>query len=106
MREVDNPFEPGAGFRPPELVGRDEVLTAISTTLERVRREHPAQSSLLVGLRGVGKTVLLEEVQKSATKQGCHAHLVEADDRTSLQKLLAPPIRSIIHSLNSLKNFK
>ena len=59
MDPVRNPYAPGAGQRPPELAGRDAELTAFDVALERVERGRPERSLVLTGLRGVGKTVLL-----------------------------------------------
>jgi len=60
MNPIDNPFAPGAGTPPPELVGRDELREKVRIALERTRRSLPTKSVLMVGLRGVGKTVLLD----------------------------------------------
>ena len=65
MDAVRNPFAPGAGTPPPELAGRDELRATLRTALERVRIGRPAKSAMLVGLRGVGKTVLLDRVRES-----------------------------------------
>ena len=59
MDRLRNPFSPGAGSPPPELVGRDGVLEQASVLLGRIRQKRPEKSLLLTGLRGVGKTVLL-----------------------------------------------
>lgn len=66
MDPVRNPFAPGAGTPPPELAGRREVLGDLDVALQRVALGRPTQSSILVGLRGVGKTVLLVRVQAMA----------------------------------------
>ena len=60
MDPVANPYSPGAGTPPPELVGRDELRDTGRIAIERVRRGRPTKSLLMVGLRGVGKTVLLD----------------------------------------------
>jgi len=61
-----NPFNPGAGTPPPELVGRDPILRQAELALERIKRGRSERSLLLVGLRGVGKTVLLREIRRRA----------------------------------------
>ena len=61
-----NPFAPGAGTQPPELAGRDKILTDADVALARVKRGRPAKSEMLLGLRGVGKTVLLNRIAESA----------------------------------------
>ena len=78
MNPVENPFAPGAGSRPPELAGRDELREAVRVALERVRRGLPAKSVLMVGLRGVGKTVLLDQIRQDAEAAGIHTIRIEA----------------------------
>lgn len=59
MDPLRNPFSPGAGVRPPELAGRESIIDAAILALERIRRGRQEKSQMLLGLRGVGKTVLL-----------------------------------------------
>lgn len=61
-----NPFAPGAGAPPPALVGRDEIIASADIALHRIRDGRPEKSQMLLGLRGVGKTVLLNEIGKIA----------------------------------------
>lgn len=70
MNPVHNPFSPGAGTPPPELAGRDELRELLRVALERARIGRPAKSAMLVGLRGVGKTVLLDRVRQDAEAAG------------------------------------
>jgi len=90
---VRNPFAPGAGTPPPELAGRDELREAIRVALERVRLGLPAKSILMVGLRGVGKTVLLDRMREDAEAAGLHTVRAEAPENRSLPALLAPQLR-------------
>jgi predicted AAA+ superfamily ATPase len=69
---VKNPFAPGAGTPPPELAGRDELREIIRIALERTRLGRPAKSVLMIGLRGVGKTVLLDRMREDAEGTGIH----------------------------------
>ena len=69
MDPVRNPYAPGAGQRPPELAGRDEQLEAFDVVLERVARGRPERSLVLTGLRGVGKTVLLNALRSAAVRR-------------------------------------
>lgn len=64
MNPVRNPFSPGAGTPPPELAGRKEILEKVGIMFERLRLNRSEKSLLLIGLRGVGKTVLLNEIDK------------------------------------------
>lgn len=93
MDPINNPFAPGAGTPPPELAGRDELRQAIGIALERVRRGRPAKSILMIGLRGVGKTVLLDRMREDAEAAGLLAVRVEAPENRSLPALLAPELR-------------
>ena len=92
MDPATNPFAPGAGAPPPELAGRDELLAGIRVTLTRVRAGRPAKSVLMLGLRGVGKTVLLDRMRDDAEAGGIHTLRIEAPESRSLPALLAPEL--------------
>ena len=68
MDPIRNPYAPGAGQRPPELAGRDAELDLFDVVLERIARGRPERSLVLTGLRGVGKTVLLNSLRSSAVR--------------------------------------
>lgn len=93
MNPVDNPYAPGAGTPPPELAGRDALVETARVALERIRQRKPSKSLLLVGLRGVGKTVLLDHIREQAEARGIHTLRVEAPELRSLPALLAPQLR-------------
>jgi hypothetical protein len=93
MDPVANPFAPGAGAPPPELAGRDELRETVRVAIERVRRGLPAKSILMVGLRGVGKTVLLDRMRDDAEAAGAQTIRIEAPEAKSLPALLAPQLR-------------
>lgn len=93
MDPIRNPFAPGAGTRPPELAGRDELRETIRVALERVRLGLPTKSLLMVGLRGVGKTVLLDRMREDAEASGLQTLRAEAPESRSLPALLAPELR-------------
>ena len=93
MDPVKNPYAPGAGTPPPELAGRNELRETVRVALERVRRGLPAKSILMVGLRGVGKTVLLDRMRDDAEASGLQTVRVEAPESRSLPALLAPQLR-------------
>lgn len=100
MDPIRNPFAPGAGTRPPELAGRDEVREAVRIAIERVRRGLPTKSVLMVGLRGVGKTVLLDRMRDDAEAAGFHTLRIEAPEGRSLPALLAPQLRQALLRLS------
>lgn len=93
MDPIRNPFAPGAGAPPPELAGRDELRENIRIALERIRAGRPAKSSLLIGLRGVGKTVLLDRMRRGAEEAGMQTLRIEAPENRSLPAILAPQLR-------------
>ncbi len=93
MNPITNPFAPGAGTPPPELAGRDDLLETIHIATERTRLGYPAKSVLMVGLRGVGKTVLLDRMRDNAEAAGLQTLRIEAPETRSLPALLAPQFR-------------
>jgi Cdc6-like AAA superfamily ATPase len=100
MDPIKNPYAPGAGTPPPELAGRDELREAVRITLERVRATRPTKSVLMVGLRGVGKTVLLDRLREDAEAAGFHTLRVEAPENRSLPAILAPQLRQALLRLS------
>jgi hypothetical protein len=95
-----NPFAPGAGTPPPELAGRSGIFTDAEVALARARRGQ-GKSCLFLGLRGVGKTVLLNRIDEMA--QGIHALCValEAPEEQRLAEMLVPPLRSALFKLST-----
>ncbi len=100
MDPVRNPFAPGAGSRPPELAGRDELRETIRVAMERTRLQRPTKSVLMVGLRGVGKTVLLDRMRADAEANGVHTLRIEAPEGRSLPGILAPELRRALLRLS------
>ena len=101
MDPLVNPFAPGAGSQPPELAGRDEVLFKARIATTRVSMGSPDRSQILVGLRGVGKTVLLNKMREAAEEAGFQAILLEAHEDKSLPALLLPPLRKVLLGMDS-----
>jgi hypothetical protein len=93
MDPVRNPYAPGAGQRPPELAGRDAELRAFDVVLERIARGRPERSLVLTGLRGVGKTVLLNQLRSAAIGHGWGTGKIEARPEQSLRR----PVSSALH---------
>jgi hypothetical protein len=100
MDPIRNPFAPGAGTPPPELAGRDQLLETVRVAIARVRRGLPTKSVLMVGLRGVGKTVLLDRMKLTAEAEGVQTLRIEAPENRSLPALLAPEIRQAMLRLS------
>lgn len=103
MDRVKNPFAPGAGTPPPALVGREEVLENARVTLARVQEQRSAKSFLPIGLRGVGKTVLLNRFQEFAEETGYKAIFLEAPENKRLPALLVPALRQVLIGLDRSK---
>lgn len=106
MDPIKNPYAPGAGTRPPELAGRDGLLEQVRVALERVRQRRPAKGLLMVGLRGVGKTVLLDRMRDDAEAQGIHTVRLEAPEGRSLPALLAPELRQALLRMSRVEAAK
>lgn len=100
MKPEDNPFAPGAGAPPPELAGRDELREAVRIALARVKMGRQTKSVLMVGLRGVGKTVLLDRMRDDAEAIGLLSMRIEAPENRSLPAILAPELRIILLKLS------
>jgi hypothetical protein len=100
MDAIKNPFSPGAGSPPPELVGREGILEQARILLGRIKEKRPEKSILLTGLRGVGKTVLLNEIERMAGKAGYRTVSLEAHEDKSLAALLVPPLRKVLFELD------
>jgi len=102
MDPIKNPFSPGAGSPPPELVGRDPVLEQARILLGRVKQKKPEKSMLLTGLRGVGKTVLLNEIERMADGDGYRTISIEVHEDKALGPLIAPYLRSLLYDLDRI----
>jgi hypothetical protein len=97
-----NPYAPGAGTPPPELAGRDGLIENASIALDRIRAGRSAKSLILVGLRGVGKTVLLNRLRNDADASGHFTIWIEAPEERSLPGILAPALRAGLLKLDRM----
>lgn len=104
MDASKNPFAPGAGNPPPELAGRDDILNDIRSSYARAKNGFSLRSFMLLGLRGVGKTVLLNEVARCATNAGCVTSFIESPENQNLAELLYPLLRKTLHVAHSLSS--
>jgi hypothetical protein len=96
-----NPYAPGAGTPPPELAGRAELIERAAISVDRIRARRAARSFMFYGLRGVGKTVLLNKIRRDAEGRGCACVWVEASEDRSLPALLLPPLRATLIKLSA-----
>ena len=100
MEALHNPFSPGAGSPPPVLTGRGDILSNAMLSLARIKQGKSAKSTFLVGLRGTGKTVLLQEIAKLAENAGYQVIDIEAHEKKSLAALLLPQFRKTLFALD------
>ena len=106
MDPVRNPYAPGAGTPPPELAGRDKIREQVRIAIARIRVGNAAKSGLMVGLRGVGKTVLLDQMRLDAERTGVHTIRIEVPENRSLPALLAPQLRLALLRLSHVEAAK
>ena len=106
MDAVRNPFAPGAGSRPPELAGRETILQDAHTAIQRALLGKPSRSQMLLGLRGVGKTVLLNKIEEMAEAAGHVTSAIEAPEGKSLSELLVPKINQALRKLSTTESAK
>lgn len=106
MDPYRNPFAPGAGSRPPELAGRGKILSDARISCGRAVKGRSARSIMLLGLRGTGKTVLLNEIGRIAESEGLLVSKVEAPEGESLPRLIYPELRRVMRSLSGAEAAK
>ena len=106
MNPITNPYNPGAGTPPPELAGRDELREKVRSCIERLRIGNSAKSLILVGLRGVGKTVLLDRMRSDAEGTGIQTLRIEAPENKSLPAMLAPELRKALLRMSTIASAK
>lgn len=105
MDRTQNPFSPGAGAPPPELVGRDPILEDALVLMRRIKRKRPEKSLLLTGLRGVGKTVLLREMDRMARDEGYKTISMEAHEGKALGTMIVQDLWNLLFELDRLAGF-
>lgn len=103
MDEVNNPFAPGAGSPPPEMVGRTAILEDANILFRRILNGKAEKSLVLTGLRGVGKTVLLTKIRHMAEEIGYRTISIEAEEGKSLAEMLIPKLRTLLLELDRME---
>ncbi len=104
MDPIRNPYAPGAGQRPPELAGRDDQLRAFAVVLERIARSKPERSIVLTGLRGVGKTVLLNALRSAAVRSHWGTGKLEARPDQRLRRPISAALHVAVRELGHPKS--
>jgi len=102
MDRIRNPYAPGAGSPPPELAGRETLMEEATVILGRTKAGRATQSMILIGLRGVGKTVLLSEIRRIADADGFAVIFIEAHEGKKLAEMIVPPLREMLYSLSTI----
>lgn len=106
MDPVRNPFAPGAGSQPPELAGRDEIIDDATIALKRTKIGRHARSQMLLGLRGTGKTVLLNTIENAAEDNDYLTSVIEAPEEKPLAELLYPKMQQVLRKLSLIESAK
>lgn len=106
MDPVRNPFAPGAGSQPPELAGRDQIISEAEIALRRVLLGKHDRSQILLGLRGTGKTVLLNKIEQLAETHGHVTAYIEAPENKPLTELLYPKVFQVLAKLSAIESAK
>jgi hypothetical protein len=101
---IKNPFQPGAGTRPPELAGRDDILEDARILIGRVKEGRTEKSIIMTGLRGVGKTVLLNTIRRNAEAEAYRTITIEATPDKTLGEMLAMPLRELLYDIDLSAN--
>ena len=106
MNTERNPFAPGADNQPPELAGRDEIISGAEISIRRILAGRYAKPQLFLRLRGTGKTALLNEIKHIAETNSCVASFVELPEDGSLAGFLYPQVRQALGKLSAVHNNK
>lgn len=106
MDPVRNPFAPGAGSQPPALAGRDEIISDAEIALQRILLGKHDKSQILLGLRGTGKTVLLNRIEQLAEFHGHLTAFIEAPEDKTLADLIYPKIHQVLRKLSIVESAK
>ena len=106
MDPIRNPYAPGAGTQPPELAGRDELRQNAMIALQRIKTGKPGKSIVMVGLRGVGKTVLLDRIGQEAEAKDFYTMRIEAPENRSLPSMIVPQLRTTLIKLSRREKAK
>lgn len=101
MDRLENPYRPGAGTAPPALLGRDPLIEQFEVTIRRAIARRPGKSVMPIGLRGVGKTVLLNRFADIASRQGMSVAFIEAPETGDFRTLLAVRLRKVLLGLDA-----
>ncbi|MGL5436801.1 MAG: ATP-binding protein [Lachnospiraceae bacterium] len=101
-----SPYTPGAGTMPPYLAGRDELIETADKYLQAIEKGYPQKSIVYYGLRGVGKTVLLNVIEEKADEMDLlYAH-IEIAEKKSFIRQISNASKKIIHRMSTVEAAK
>lgn len=106
MDQAKNPYRPGAGTKPAVLAGRDELIEKAHVLLRTDKAGAPQRSLMLFGLRGVGKTVLLNEIEELANREGFVVDHQEMSESDEFRRVVAKSVRKILLKISVLENLR
>ena len=101
-----NPYRPGAGLMPVYLAGRDEDINDVGQMFEALTMNIPIQSIIFSGLRGVGKTVLINKLQAIAEEKGIFCKHIEIEERNDFISQIAECSQSFLRKVSEKEKFR
>ena len=101
-----NPYRPGAGLAPIYLAGRDEEIENVSQIFDALNMNIPTQSIVFSGLRGVGKTVLLNKLQRIAEDKGVFCQYIEIEESNDFISKIAACSQLFLRKVSAKEKFK
>jgi len=106
MDQFKNPYRPGAGTKPAVIAGRAAEIKKAEVLLRTVQSGAPQRSLMLYGLRGVGKTVLLNEMERMAEDLGYLSEHLEMSENDDFRRVIAKSIRKVLLRMDKFENLK
>ena len=101
-----NPYRPGAGLMPVYIAGRDEDIQNVSQMFDALTMDIPTQSIIFSGLRGVGKTVLINKLQSIAEEKGIFCKHIEIEERNDFISQIAECSQAFLRTISAKEKFK
>ena len=106
MESYKNPYRPGAGTKPLVIAGRESELSKAEALFKSVVFGAPQRSLMLYGLRGVGKTVLLNEMERISENEGYATEHLEMSEDDDFRRVIAKSSRKLLLKIDKLENLK
>ena len=100
-----NPYRPGAGLMPGYIAGRDEDIENVRNMFEALNMNIPIQSVIFSGLRGVGKTVLINKLQTIAEDMDIFCRHIEIEERNDFISQIAECSQAFLRKVSTKEKF-